>query len=109
MTLYQDGVSKGSYIISSGSSYHPTPTGEYSINSKALKAYSAAYSLYMPYWMAFIDSRYGIHELPETASGVKEGASSLGVPVSHGCIRLGVGAAKRVYDFTPVGTRVVIY
>ncbi len=109
MTLYKNGVNKGNYIVSTGSAYHPTPTGEYSINSKALNAYSAPYGLYMPYWMAFIGSSYGIHELPETASGVKEGESSLGVPVSHGCIRLGVGAAARVYQFAPVGTKVFIH
>jgi lipoprotein-anchoring transpeptidase ErfK/SrfK len=109
MTLYKDGANKGSYLISSGSSRYPTPTGEHQISSKAIKAFSAAYDLYMPYWMAFIGSSYGVHELPETASGIKEGASSLGVPVSHGCIRLGVGAAERVYNFTPIGTRIVIH
>jgi lipoprotein-anchoring transpeptidase ErfK/SrfK len=109
MTLYKDGINKGNYLVSTGSSYYPTPTGEYKINSKTLKAYSAKYDLYMPYWMAFIGSSYGIHELPETSSGIKEGESSLGVPVSHGCIRLGVGAAARVYQFAPVGTKVYIH
>jgi len=109
MTLYKKGINKGNYLVSTGSAYYPTPTGEYSINSKSFNAYSAKYGLYMPYWMAFIGSSYGIHELPETPSGIKEGASSLGVPVSHGCIRLGVGAAARVYQFAPVGTRVFIH
>jgi lipoprotein-anchoring transpeptidase ErfK/SrfK len=109
LTLFQDGREVGSYAISSGSSTYPTPTGSYQINSKALNAYSSKYDLYMPYWMAFVGSLYGIHELPEYPNGYKEGQEYLGQAVSHGCIRLGVGAAERVYNFSPVGTRVYIH
>jgi lipoprotein-anchoring transpeptidase ErfK/SrfK len=64
----------------------------------------------MPFWMAVAaDGKFGIHELPEWPGGYKEGANHLGIPVSHGCIRLGVGPAKQVYDWTEVGTPVVIY
>lgn len=107
--IFQNGQRLGSYLISSGSSTYPTPTGRYQVSSKSLNAYSAKYDLYMPYWMAFIGSRYGIHELPEYANGYKEGQEYLGQPVSHGCIRLGVGAAAAVYNFAPVGTPVIIH
>jgi lipoprotein-anchoring transpeptidase ErfK/SrfK len=33
----------------------------------------------------------------------------LGIPVSHGCVRLGIGPAKQVYEWTEVGTPVIIY
>ncbi len=33
---------------------------------------------------------------------------SADAPVSHGCIRLGIGLAKAIYDWVDVGTRVVI-
>lgn len=98
-----------SYRVSTGKWSMPTPVGEYSINSKDPKAYSRQYDLYMPYWMAFIGHGYGIHELPETSSGRKEGESSLGVPVSHGCVRLGVGAAEEVYNWAEVGTPIFIH
>lgn len=99
----------GSYRVSTGKWSKPTPVGQYAVNDKKDMAFSATYHLYMPYWMAFIGSSYGIHELPETPSGKKEGASSLGVPVSHGCVRLGVGDAKTVYDWAEIGTPVFIH
>ena len=62
----------------------------------------------MPYWMAFDNRGYGLHELPEWPGGYKEGASHLGHRVSHGCVRLGVGAAKKLYDWAEVGTLVIV-
>ena len=99
----------GSYRVSTGKWSMPTPSGEYAINSKTERAYSSRYDLYMPYWMSFIGSEYGIHELPEWADGTKEGQSHLGTPVSHGCVRLGVGDASAVYGWADIGTPVVIH
>jgi len=99
----------GSYRVSTGKWSMQTPTGEYSINDKTSRAYSATYELYMPWWMSFIGSQYGIHELPEWPDGTKEGEGHLGTPVSHGCIRLGVGSAEAVYNWTDVGTPVYIH
>ena len=100
---------EGVFPISSGSRQYPTPTGHFQINSKTLRAYSSMYNLYMPYWMSFIGSAYGIHELPEYPNGAKEGANLLGQAVSHGCVRLGVGAAATVYNWAPVGTSVIVH
>lgn len=99
----------GQYRVSTGKWSMPTPQGEYTINNKNARAYSNKYNLYMPYWMAFIGSEYGIHELPEWPDGTKEGESHLGTPVSHGCIRLGRGSAEAVYNWTDVGTPVYIH
>ena len=98
-----------SFKVSTGKWSMPTPQGEYSINNKNERAFSQTYGLYMPYWMAFIGSEYGIHELPEWPDGTKEGESHLGTPVSHGCIRLGRGSAQEVYNWTEVGTPVYIH
>ncbi len=99
----------GTHKVSTGKWSMPTPVGEYSINNKDPRAYSQKYDLYMPYWMAFIGSEYGIHELPEWADGTKEGESHLGTPVSHGCVRLGRGDAQAVYDWAEAGTPVFIH
>jgi hypothetical protein len=99
----------GTHSVSTGKWSMPTPVGEYSINNKDPRAYSQDYDLYMPYWMAFIGSEYGIHELPEWADGTKEGESHLGTPVSHGCVRLGRGDAQAVYDWAEIGTPVFIH
>ena len=98
-----------SYRVSTGKWSMPTPEGEYTINNKDPRAYSQEFGLYMPYWMAFIGSKYGIHELPEWPDGRKEGEDHLGTPVSHGCVRLGRGSAEEVYNWAEVGTPVFIH
>jgi len=98
----------GCYIISSGKPSTPTPKGTRTIQDKSPRAYSAPYGLYMPYWQG-MGGGYGIHELPEWPGGFKEGESHLGIPVSHGCVRLGVGPAQTVYNWTDIGTPVYIH
>lgn len=110
LTTFENGKLLDSYMISSGKRGMETPKGEKKIYNKARRAYSKAYGLYMPYWMAIeSDGSRGIHELPEWPGGYKEGAAHLGIPVSHGCVRLGVGPAQTVYDWVDIGTPVVIY
>jgi lipoprotein-anchoring transpeptidase ErfK/SrfK len=109
MYLINGNTLEKTYTISSGKWTTPTPTGVYSILSKHPRAYSAAYGLYMPWWQNFLNGEYGIHELPEWPNGYKEGEAHLGTPVSHGCVRLGVGSAKEVYDWTSIGTPVYIH
>lgn len=110
LSIFENGQMLGDYIISSGKRGMDTPKGNFSIHNKAPRVWSKRYGLYMPYWMAVAsDGSFGLHELPEWPGGYKEGANHLGIPVSHGCIRLGIGAAQRVYEWTEVGTPVIIY
>lgn len=98
----------GEFKISSGKASTPTPKGNFKIESKALRAWSK-YGLWMPYWLNFKNNIFGIHELPVWPNGAREGENHLGLPVSHGCIRLGMGAAEFLYNWAPVGTAVKIY
>lgn len=110
MTTFENGKLLDAYLISSGKRGMATPSGAHQIYNKAPRAYSKAYGLYMPNWMAIVpDGKFGIHELPEWPGGYKEGANHLGIPVSHGCMRLGVGPAKIVYDWADIGTPVIVY
>lgn len=110
MTIFEDGNILDAYLISSGKRGMGTPMGEHKIYNKFPRAFSKAYGLFMPYWMAIVpDGKVGIHELPEWPGGYKEGTNHLGIPVSHGCVRLGVGPAGRVYDWAEIGTPVIIY
>jgi hypothetical protein len=110
MSVFEDGKIVDSFMVSTGKRGMETPKGSYQIRNKAARVWSKAYGLYMPYWMAVAsDGKFGIHELPEWPGGYKEGANHLGIPVSHGCIRLGVGPAKFVFDWTAIGTPVIIY
>lgn len=109
LSYFLDGVRMGSFVVSSGKASMPTPTGHFEIDGKHPRAWSGSYGLWMPYWMSLQNGYFGIHELPEWPSGHKEGENHLGQPVSHGCIRLGVGPAEFLYNWTPIGTPVFIY
>lgn len=110
MVIFENGQAIDSFLVSSGKRGMDTPQGEFAIRNKTTRAWSKAYGLYMPYWMALVpDGKFGIHELPEWPGGYKEGAAHLGTPVSHGCVRLGVGSAKRVYEWADIGTSVVVH
>lgn len=102
------GVTIAEFPISSGKAALPTPTGTFHILNKQRKAWSHAAKLWMPYWMAFDTRGHGLHELPEWPNGKKEGKDHLGRPVSHGCVRMGEGVAKMLYEWTPLGTTLTI-
>jgi len=108
LSYYENGYRINSFSISSGKTGYKTPQGEFSIINKIKTAYSKNYGLYMPYWMAFTTAGHGIHELPYWSSGYREGEGHLGQPVSHGCVRLGIGSAKEVFDWAQVGTKVIV-
>lgn len=107
------------YKISSGKWETPTPIGTFRIGGKHLRPLSRAYNLYMPYWQNLLGTAdngqelplgsYGFHELPERPNGIKEGQRSLGYRASHGCVRLGIGDAAELYNWTSTGTPVVIH
>lgn len=110
LSTFENGKIIDSFLVSSGKRGMETPKGQYAIRNKTPRAWSKVYGLYMPFWMAIVpDGKFGMHELPEWPGGYKEGANHLGIPVSHGCVRLGVGPAKTVYDWAEIGTPIVVY
>lgn len=108
MTLFEDGVQVNQFLVSTGKYGMPTPLGKYSVKRKEVNHWSSTYHLWMPYSMNFFGAYY-IHELPYWPSGYREGESHLGIQVSHGCIRLGIGPAKYVFDWSDIGTPVYIH
>ena len=96
------------FSVSTGKPSMPTPVGEYKIANKIKKAWSSSYGLFMPYWMGLGRGGIGIHELPVWPNGYREGEDHLGKAVSHGCIRLGVGAAQYLYSKVDINTPVII-
>ncbi len=107
--IFENGFEKGAFKVSTGIRGMDTPIGTFEVMGKSTRPWSQKYSLYMPWFIQFTREGHGIHELPEWPGGVKEGTHHLGIPVSHGCVRLGVGPAKVVYDFVENGTPVVIH
>jgi len=99
----------GAFKVSSGLPGKETPIGSYQIYYKQPNAWSRIAGLWMPYWMAFVPTgKYGIHELPYWPNGYREGEDHLGKPASHGCVRLGIGPAKFLYNWAEIGTPVAI-
>lgn len=109
LSIFENGERLGTYKVSTGKRGMATPTGTFKVMAKRGRAWSKKYNLYMPYFMQFTGQGHGIHELPEWKNGYKEGANHLGIPVSHGCVRLGVGPAAKVYAWSDVGTPIVIH
>ncbi len=107
LTYFLGGVRRGEFIISSGVN-NTTPKGVFKIDRKIKKAWSN-FGLWMPYWMSFYKGKYGIHELPIWPNGRREGVNHLGKPASHGCVRLGTEDAKTLYNWTEIGTIVIIH
>ncbi|MFN3301754.1 MAG: L,D-transpeptidase family protein [Patescibacteria group bacterium] len=98
----------GEYKVSTGSYKYPTPLGNFLIDGKIKKAYSKKWRLWMPYFLSIKKGWFGIHELPEWENGKKEGENHLGQRASHGCIRLGIGPAQKIYNWADIGTKVII-
>lgn len=115
-TMHQQvgGDDINAFVVSTGKSNTPTPAGMYRVYNKQDVRYSAAFNLYMDNWMGLTSDRYGfvgygIHKLPywKTKKGrLYEGEAHLGIPVSHGCIRLGYEESKIMFDWAEVGTLV---
>jgi hypothetical protein len=96
------------FSVSTGKASMPTPLGTFKVINKSKKAWSPDYGLWMPYWLGLDHGEFGIHELPVWPNGYREGESHLGRPVSHGCIRLGIGPAEYIYQRIATGTAVII-
>lgn len=108
LKYYLKDVLMGKYSVSTGKPKTPTPKGTFKVINKVPKAWSK-YGLWMPYWVGLGEGKFGIHELPYWPNGYREGENHLGKPVSHGCIRLGIGPAKKIYDWIEVDVEVKIY
>lgn len=108
LTIFEDGKSRGRFKVSTGKPSMPTPKGNFKVLGKEINHWSHKYKLYMPFSLNLGGGMY-IHELPYWPDGYREGEGHLGIPVSHGCVRLGIGPAEEVYKWTDVGTVVIIH
>jgi len=84
--------------VSTGMKGHPTPTGVFSVIQKHKLHHSNIYSgAPMPYMQRITWSGVAIH------AGVLPG-----YPASHGCIRMPMAFAIKMWNWTKMGARVVI-
>ncbi len=100
-----------SFVASTGLATSPTKTGTFRVLDKIPNAYASTWNLQMPYWLGIYyvgRIENGIHALPILASGQRLWSGYLGRPVSFGCIVLETQAARQLYQWVDVGTKVVV-
>ena len=87
-----------------------TPVGNFEIQNKGTFFFSPKYNQGGKYYIKFF-SNYLIHSIPTDRSGniIEEEKDKLGVPVSHGCVRVPIEESKWLYDNVPVGSTVSIH
>lgn len=115
--LLEHGRIVARYPVSSGARITPTPHGSFQIYRKQLLRVSNLETPYrMPYYMAFTaNESHGLHALPylgrspQSSDYWYEARSHIGIPVSHGCIRFLPEDAAKLYEWTEVGTQVLIH
>jgi len=96
--VFRNGVRIGRSTVSTGSKGHRTPTGVFVILQKKVDHESNIYKgAKMPHMQRLTWGGVAMHagELP-------------GYPASHGCVRLPVDFARKLYSVTSVGTTVII-
>ncbi|MFZ4765948.1 MAG: L,D-transpeptidase [Roseimicrobium sp.] len=126
--IYRGGQEAGWTFLASGTAGHSTPTGNFKVMEKIARKSSNTYGIIvnssgnvidwdakagresvpkggrfvgapMPYWMRITASGVGMHSGP---------IPNPGRPASHGCIRLPVEMAAKLFEVVDVGTPVSI-
>lgn len=106
-TLYVGDTAVQSFLISSGKGGTPTELGTfhvyYKTPSQTMTGTIAGEYYYLPNvpWVSFFDGGEAFHGT--------YWHHNFGHPMSHGCINMTIADAKVLYDFAPVGTKVVVH
>lgn len=110
--LVRDGGSVRSTYLVSGSVMDNLHPGRYRVYSRSERATSFDYTSTMRWMVRFTEgatAAIGFHAIPRDRDGDPvQTLAQLGTPQSHGCIRQRPRDAKALWDFAPLGTRVVV-
>lgn len=103
LTAYEGETAVFSALVSTGLSYYPTPVGEYKIYRRVRVQAMGGPGYYLPNveFVSYFYKGYAIH-----------GAywhNNFGQPMSHGCVNMRNADAKWIYNWAPLGTRVVVH
>ncbi len=96
--VYRGDQLVGVATISSGKKGDETPLGFWAVMLKKKKGYSRKYdNAPMPFMQMYDEKGIAFHAGPNP-----------GYPASHGCVRLPLKFAERLYGLTTLGTKVII-
>jgi lipoprotein-anchoring transpeptidase ErfK/SrfK len=89
--------------VSTGIAKYPTPKGRFKIYAKYRKTRmrGPGYDLPNVPWTMFFRGDYGIHGT--------YWHNNFGRRMSHGCVNMKTAQARRLYEWAPKGTLVVIH
>ncbi len=106
-----DGAVERTYPVS-GSRFDNLQPGNYTVQSKSRQATAFDGSGTMEYFVRFatgFSEPIGFHSVPRYNNGALEQTKEeLGTPLSAGCVRQWLPDAIALWDFAPVGTKVVV-
>jgi len=106
----KQGKPLASYLVS-GSLTNNLKPGSYDVYSRSRWAVGIDDSGVMQYFVRFTRGKnapIGFHSIPKKNGTPLQKVSQLGTPQSHGCIRASLTDAKRLWEFAPTGTDVVV-
>ena len=108
----EDDQVERTYLVS-GSLYDNLDPGTYEVYSRSEQAYAFDGSGSMKYFVRFAEgdtgAAIGFHDIPvDNAGDLVQTVDQLGTPQSHGCIRQERDDAIALWDFTEIGTTVVV-
>lgn len=96
--VYRGDKLVGVSTISSGKKGSETPLGFWAVKIKKKKGFSRKYdNAPMPFMQIYDEKGIAFH-----------GGANPGYPASHGCVRLPVKFAERLFGLTKIGTEVII-
>ena len=107
LTLWVGNTQVMSTLISSGMAATPTEVGEFAIYEKhpvmTMTGTILGEYYYIPNikWVSFFDGGEAFHGT--------YWHHNFGHPMSHGCINMTEADAKTLYDFAPIGTKVIVH
>ena len=106
-----DGKVDRSYLVS-GSRFNNLHPGTFSVLSRSRYATSFDFSGKLEYFVHFatgFSAPIGFHAVPRYNNGALEQTKAqLGTPLSAGCVRQWLPDAIALWNFAPVGTKVVV-
>ena len=113
VTLELDGVPIRVFQASTGAPGTPTPVGNTEISLKQELRVGGKWPHYhMPNFMWFRAGGYGFHSLPylvnDSGTFWSEAWDHIGIPVSHGCVRMLPDDSDFAFAFADIGTAVTV-
>lgn len=96
------------FTCSTGIEGKETPVGVFTVQNRAPWFFSPKYAQGGKYYVQFMGN-YLFHSIPFDSDKTTISDPTLGVPASHGCIRLAVEDSKWLYDNVKNGSKIIIY